>query len=170
MSATIRLSGKLPGDPEINGLDSQHERLVRDDTALLCLAWVKPTKTVVDRATGDQIPTVELARIEPIGSVTSVSSEIITLAAELYERRTGRSALPIAQLLAPKGDVDEIDDKTEERLVRADVAAAEMLMGMSPEDRDDAMSDGEDNVVQLARGADAIGDVFSFDGEDYGDE
>ena len=112
MSQTIRLSSKLPGDPEINGLDSLHSRLIVDDTAILCLAWVKPTRVVLDLATDERVPTVVLARIEPISSVETVSQEIVELAATLYEKRTGRNPLPISQLLAAAGDIDELDEPT----------------------------------------------------------
>jgi hypothetical protein len=157
MSQLIRLSSKLPGDAEINGLDGLHQQLCIDATAVLCYAWVKPIKVVRDVETEEIVPTVQLARIEPIGRVTSLDQRYVDDAAHLYEKRTGRNPLPIGALLAPK-----------ERLVKAEVAVAEMLMGMSPEDRDEAMSDGEDNVVQLATIPD--GDVYVFDGEDYGDE
>ena len=171
MSDLVKLSTKLPGDAEINGLDALHDRLCVETTPVLCLAWVVPTTTTRDLEAGVEVPRVEIRRIEPIGPVKSVPTAIITLAAELYEKRTGRQALPIESLLAPKGEVSEVrGDVEEERLVKADVAAAEMLMGMSPEDREIAMSDGPDNLVQLARGADQIGEVYSFGSEGYGDE
>jgi hypothetical protein len=168
MSATIKLSSKLPGDAEINGLDGLHDRLCIDATPILCLAWIVPTTKTADIETGEEVPRVEVRRIEPIGPVTTVPTQITTLAAELYERRTGRAALPITSLLAPTGDVEEIDD---ERMVKADVAAAEMLMSMSPEERDVAMSDGDDEARQhLALVPDDGADVYVFDGQDYDDE
>lgn len=179
MSQLIRLSSKLPGDAEINGLDGLHEQLCVDATAVLCYAWVKPVKVVRDVETEEIVPTVQLARVEPIGRVTSLDQRYVDDAAHLYEKRTGRNPLPIGALLAPKGDVDEIDDKQEERLVRADVAAAEMLMGMSPEDREIAMSDTDRAIDQLERAGaivrmatvpDEGADVYVFDGEGYGDE
>lgn len=157
MSATVKLSTKLPGDPEINGLDHIHPRLIVDDTPILCLAWVVPTKVVEDLATQERIPTVEVRRIEPIGSVDTVPQHIVDLAAELYEKRTGRNPLPIGSLLAPAGEVDELDG----RMVRADAAAAEMLVGMSPEERDDAMSDGPGLALVPDPGA----EVYVFDGD-----
>ncbi len=165
MSATIKLSSKLPGDAEINGLDGLHDRLCIDATPILCLAWIVPTTKTADIETGEEVPRVEVRRIEPIGPVTTVPTQITTLAAELYERRTGRAALPITSLLAPTGDVEEIDD---ERMVKADVAAAEMLMGMSPDERVVAMSDGDEPL--LATIPDDGADVYVFDGQDYDDE
>ena len=109
MSASVKLSSKLPGDPEINGLDARHDHLVSgDERPILCLAWVVPTKVVEDIATGERIPTVEIRRLEPVGTADAVPPELVELAAHLYEKRTGRNALPIGEVLAPKGDVDEL--------------------------------------------------------------
>ncbi len=108
MSATVKLSSKLPGDPEINGLDARHEQLVTSDTPILCLAWVVPTRVVEDLSTGERIPTVEVRRIEPIANVYQAPQEVVDLAARLYEKRTGRNPLPIGGLVAPSGDVDEL--------------------------------------------------------------
>lgn len=143
MSATVKLSSKLPGDPEVNGLDSLHDRLIVDETPVLCLAWIKPTRVVLDLATEARVPTVELARIEPIASIEAVSAEIVELAAELYEERTGRNPLPIGALLAPAGDVDELDEPSQAGEV------AEVLLAKQP-----------------APGA----DVFVYGDEDQGDD
>ncbi|MDU7384088.1 MAG: hypothetical protein E7L06_08285 [Schaalia turicensis] len=42
-----------------------------------------------------------------------------TLAAQLYERRTGRNPLPFEELMSPPGDIDEIepDDDDEDDLL-----------------------------------------------------
>lgn len=162
MSATIRLSSKLPGDPEINGLDHLHDRLCVDTTPIVCLAWVKPTKVVTDIETEERVPTVELARVEPIGSVNVVSQEIIALAAQLYEKRTGRNPLPIDALLVPSGEISKVDEAE----IIAAARDAETLMGMSPDEREDAMSDGPG----LALLPDPDADLYVFDGEVYGDE
>ena len=137
MSQTIRLSSKLPGDPEINGLDSLHDRLIIDDTPILCLAWIKPTRVVLDLATEERVPTVMLARVEPIGSVEAAPAHIVELAAELYEKRTRRNPLPIGQLLAPKGDVDELED-----LPRAGEVAEQMLSLVPDPDAEVYVFDG----------------------------
>ena len=111
MSATVKLSSKLPGDEEINGLDHIVEDLMSSTEPVVVIAWVVPTKITEDIETGARVPTVEVRRVEPIGHPREVSTEITNLAAELYEKRTGRNPLPIDVLLAPKGDVDELDDR-----------------------------------------------------------
>ena len=110
MSATVKLSSRLPGDEEINGLDSIVEDLISSNEPVVAIAWLVPAKTIVDRDTGEKVPTVEVRRIEPIGNPGNVPTAITTIAAELYEQRTGRNPLPIDQILAPKGDVDELND------------------------------------------------------------
>ena len=107
MSATVKLSSKLPGDPEINGLDAfsdYHD----PETPICVIAWVVPAKITEDLATGARVPTMEIRRIEPIGTPAKVPQVIQDLAAELYEKRTNRNPLPFSALMAPKGDVDEM--------------------------------------------------------------
>ena len=108
MSATVRLSSKLPGDPEINGLDSFVNDLHDPETPVCVIAWVVPSKITEDLATGARVPTVEVRRIEPIGFPDEVPQSVRDLAAELYEQRTGRNPLPFEAVIAPKGDVDEL--------------------------------------------------------------
>ena len=108
MSAAIRLSSKLPGDREINGLD----HLARDFTevAVVCgIVWLRPTKVTEDLATGDTVPTVEVARIEAIGYIDAVPADVQRLAGQLYEECMGRDPLPFDQLIAPKHSDPEED-------------------------------------------------------------
>ncbi len=100
MSATAKLSSKLPGDEEINGLDALVPDLLASPTDIICvIGWVKVVKITQDVETGDEIPTLQLARVEPIGTVRAIPAQVVKLAAELYEKRTGRSPLPIDQVL-----------------------------------------------------------------------
>ena len=110
MSKTVKLSSKLPGDPEINGLDALHPRLIVSDDVILCFAWVVSTKVVRDLNTDEEVPTVEIRRIEPIGGVDVIPPEITEYVAQLYEKRTNKNPLPIGALLAPAGSVDELDE------------------------------------------------------------
>ena len=107
MSALIRLSSKLPGDPETNGLDSLHEQLVGDPDQVVCvLAWLVVPKVTRVVATGDEVPTVEVRRIEPIGAIDRTPASVQQLAAELYEARTGTNPLPFGQIVAPRDRID----------------------------------------------------------------
>ena len=140
MSATVKLSSKLPGDPETNGLDHLAEQMCRDDEAILCFAWIKPTDVRRNLETLEEIPTVQLARIEPIGRVSGTEAGKYTQdVADRYEKRTGRNPLPIDQLLAPKGDVDELrvaDAVAELQLARPVSPSADVFVFEAPEDAD----------------------------------
>ena len=114
MSAIVKLSSKLPGDPEINGLDSLHKELLLDPHQIVCaIVWlkVKDVRQIIEGPDDGpaEIPTVGLARIEPIDVVDRVPAEIQKLAAELYEKRTGRDPLPMSQLV---GSMDQISYST----------------------------------------------------------
>lgn len=110
MSALIRLSSKLPGDPETNGLDSLHDELVENPDQVVCaLTWLVTPKVTRVTATGDEVPTVEVRRIEPIGTIEKTPAAVQALAAELYEARTGTNPLPFEQIVAPKDHIEVRD-------------------------------------------------------------
>lgn len=95
MSATVRLSSKLPGEDEINGVDHLAPKLQDDPhQVLVCLTWIDVAKITHDVDADADVPTIRVRRIEPIAAVDKVPDEIVKLAAELHEARTGRRALP----------------------------------------------------------------------------
>lgn len=104
MSAIVKLSSRLPGDEEINGLDYERDRLLADPDQIVCaMTWlkVKDIRRIIERRDDEphEIPTVEIARIEPIGSPGKLPAEVVTLIAKAYEARTGRRPLPIDQVV-----------------------------------------------------------------------
>lgn len=112
MSATIKLSSKLPGDPEINGLDSISHRFIDDpEDVIVAIVWLKTVKTETYSERGDdqpeEVPTVRLARVEPIGGIESTPSSITKLAADRYRTRTGRDPIPFDQVIGSRRDDDE---------------------------------------------------------------
>lgn len=149
MSAIIKLSSKLPGDEEINGLDNNVEHFLNDETPVLCLAWVVTKHITKYIGAGDipdtEVPTVEVRRIEPIGIPKDVPQSVHDLAAELYEERTGRNPLPLGALIAPAGDV---------HMIRAD------------DDEDDDADPVVKSEPRLNRGPESIGEIFSFNRPD----
>lgn len=118
MSATVRLSSKLPGDEEINGLDAHVSHLFDSEEVTVALVWLVPSKVTEDLETGARVPTVEVRRIEPIGPVSDTPDEIRKLAADLYEKRTMRNPLPFDSLVAPEGDVEEVAESDDEAVVK----------------------------------------------------
>lgn len=95
MSAVVKLSSKLPGDFEVNGLDQQVDFLLENPKdAVLALVWLDVQKVTVDTDSGEHIPTVRVRRIEPLGAVGDVSDAVVQLAGEAFESRTGRRPIP----------------------------------------------------------------------------
>lgn len=95
MSAVVKLSSKLPGDGEINGLDAQAAWLEdHPDELLVCIAYVDTQKLTIDTDTGEHVPTVRVRRIEPLGTLDQVGKPVRAALAAAEEKRTGRSAIP----------------------------------------------------------------------------
>lgn len=110
MSDTVKLSSRLPGDPEINGLDPWSEQL-HEDITLVAVAWLTPRDVRRVIATGAEVPTVEIRRIEVFGTPSMVPQVIIDEAQRIQETRTGRTPLPFDELVVPKRTDDDDDDE-----------------------------------------------------------
>lgn len=109
MSAVAKLRAKLPGNPDINGLDAIAADLIATPEKVRCaFVWydVHTINEVV--ATGDHVPTIEVRRFEPIGDADAVPSEIREAVAAMADKRLGKQALPFEQISPePDGDDDE---------------------------------------------------------------
>lgn len=113
MSALIKLSSKLPGDEETNGLDALYEELLANPKQVVCaIAWIVPAKEQKNLETGEVTVTVEMRRVEPVGSVEKTPAQIQALAAELYEKRTGMNPLPFTALVG-REDLIEVSEVEE---------------------------------------------------------
>ncbi|MDO5677488.1 MAG: hypothetical protein Q4G35_08290 [Propionibacteriaceae bacterium] len=110
MSALVKLSSKLPGDEEINGLDAIADEL-QEETTIVALVWISPREVRRVIATGNRVPIVEIRRIEPLGEPSDLPAELVQLVLDQQAQRTGRTPLPIDQVTVPAGSVDELDDK-----------------------------------------------------------
>lgn len=95
MSNTVKLSSKLPGNEEINGIDSIVGALL-DEPDLIRVGVVffdVPTVTKnVD--SGIDVPTVRVRRLEPVGTINDVPKALRTIVDNAMEARTGRKPLP----------------------------------------------------------------------------
>ena len=103
MSALIKLSTKLPGDEETNGLDAQVGHLLDNPQELLvAVVWLDVAKVTEEIDSGATIPTVRVRRIEPLGATGDVSAAIRDLIDVAVEKRTGRRPIPfdIAEVVA----------------------------------------------------------------------
>lgn len=103
MSALVKLSSKLPGDVETNGIDQHAQDLIDDPKAVrIAVVWFDTQKVTTDTDTGDEIPTVRIRRFEPLGIADDVSKSIRAEVQKAIEARTGRTPLPFDVI-----DVDE---------------------------------------------------------------
>lgn len=107
MSAVVKLSSKLPGDGEINGLDAKAGWLEDNPDELLCAVVLLDTqKVTIDTDTGEHVPTVRIRRIEPLGQLRDVPQAVREAMAEAEEERTGRTPLPFGVVEARSADPD----------------------------------------------------------------
>lgn len=96
MSALVRLSSKLPGDGEVNGLDGIVEDLVAEPrTIRLAVCWYDCSKITSDTDAGDDVPTVRLRRFEPICELGKMPPDLAKIIGRVIEERTGTAALPL---------------------------------------------------------------------------
>lgn len=95
MSALVKLSSAMPGDAEINGVDSWADWLENNpDELLVAVVYLDTKKVTIDTDTGDHVPMVRVRRIEPLGPITGVSETVRAAVAAAEEERTGRKAIP----------------------------------------------------------------------------
>lgn len=99
MSAIIKLSSALPGDAEVNGLDSLHDDIVGNPRQVICaLVWLDVPKLTLNTEDGTEVPTVRVRKIEPVGTAEKVEPAVIELYNRTQEARLGREPLPFDQL------------------------------------------------------------------------
>lgn len=113
MSAVVKLSSKMPGDVETNGLDQQAEQLVLDPkTIRMGVVWYDVAKITNNPDDGSVIPTVRVRRFEPLGEADEVSQAIADAVGEAMEERTGRTPLPIGIVTVDRESrhSDHLDD------------------------------------------------------------
>jgi len=111
MSASVTLSGKLPGHEDVNGLDAIVEDLVDDPTTIrVALLWIDVPKITDNTETGARVPTVRVRRVEPLGTLDDIPDVVRDLAIKAHEARTGRTPLPFDDVTS----ADEDDPVVEE--------------------------------------------------------
>jgi hypothetical protein len=111
MSALVKLSSKLPGDYETNGVDQIAADLVDDPRAVrIAVVWFDTQRTIVDTDTDEHVPVIRVRRFEPLGLVEDVGPEVRDAVQAAVERRTGRAPIPFADLEGTSnGDPDQLE-------------------------------------------------------------
>jgi len=95
MSAVVKISPKLPGDAETNGLDSTAKDLISEPKAIrVGVLWYDVHHVTVDTDSGAHSPTIRLRRFEPLGDSDDVPQAVRDAVATAMESRTGRTPLP----------------------------------------------------------------------------
>lgn len=95
MSAVVKLSSKMPGDAEINGVDAMRDDLIADPEVIrVAVVYFDVQKITHDTDTSTDVPTIRVRRIEPLGDIDAVDKGVRSAVAKAEEARTGRSAIP----------------------------------------------------------------------------
>lgn len=95
MSAKVTLSAKLPGDPEINGLDAFADHFLDPDHKMIvAVVYIDAAESKKNYEAGTEVPTVRIRRIEPLGVIGQVSDTVRDAVAAAEQERTGRKPLP----------------------------------------------------------------------------
>lgn len=94
----MKLRAKLPGNEDLNGLDSLLEELITDGaTPRAAFLIYDVQKVVEDVATGERSVVIEVRRIEPISKAAEVPAGIRQAVLELADKRGGKQSLPFDQ-------------------------------------------------------------------------
>lgn len=95
MSNTVKLSAKLAGDDDLNGLDSLAGDMIDDPkTARLAVIWFDCQKVVSNTDDDTEIPYARIRRFEPIGTAESMPPALQQIVEQAAEDRTGKAPLP----------------------------------------------------------------------------
>lgn len=95
MSATVKLSSKLPGEEAINGLDGIVKTLLETpERVMVSLVWHDVVDVNHRVATGEDVPKVEVRKWIPIGPADEIPQELVEFALRKDEERLGKSPLP----------------------------------------------------------------------------
>lgn len=95
MSAKVKLTAKLPGDSDFNGVDAHIDDLVGNPEKVRVLyVEVDVAKIVDDTDTGTRIPYLRVRRAELVGPKDQVAPHLQRMFEKAVQDRTGREPLP----------------------------------------------------------------------------
>lgn len=114
VSKSVKLAGRLPGSTENNGLLSVVDDLVGDPkTVRMYVIWGDVLTITRDVETDDDVPTLRVKRIEPMGEADAASQALQELVMRAAEQRLGHTPLPFDEtepgdgVMVLAGDGDE---------------------------------------------------------------
>jgi hypothetical protein len=95
MSTEVKLAGRLPQSAESNGLYSVQPNLLTDpEEQRLAVIWYDVLKITRDVDTGDEVPTIRVLKVEPMGEVGEASQALREMVMKQAEARLGHTPLP----------------------------------------------------------------------------
>lgn len=100
MSAVVKLSSAMPGDPSTNGVDVLAPALAREGLRMepgqlrVALVWFDTKGVATDTDSGSHVPIIRIRRFEPLGTVDEVAPAIRDAVQAAVEARTGRKPIP----------------------------------------------------------------------------
>lgn len=95
MSALVKLSSKMPGDAEINGVDATADDLIEDPAGLrVAVVYYDAAKITHDTDADTDVPTIRVRRIEPICRIEDAPAALKKLVGDAEQKRTGRTPIP----------------------------------------------------------------------------
>lgn len=98
MSTEVKLAGRLPQSAESNGMYSVQPALLTDpEQQRLAVIWYDVLKVTRDIDEGDEVPTIRVLKIEPLGTVDEASQAIQAEVMRAAEARLGHTPLPFDQ-------------------------------------------------------------------------
>jgi hypothetical protein len=98
VSSEVKLAGRLPASAESNGMTSLQSKLLAEPKQqILAVVWLDVLKVTRDIDTDDEVPTLRVLKIEPLGEVDEVSQAIREEVMRKAEVRLGHTPLPFDQ-------------------------------------------------------------------------
>lgn len=99
MSEQVKLSAKLAGDDDLNGLDALADDLINDPTTpRIAVCWFDVQKIVQSVDDDSEVPYVRIRRFEPIGTAAEMPEGLRAVVEQAAEQRTGKAAIPFDQV------------------------------------------------------------------------
>lgn len=98
VSKSVKLAGRLPGSTENNGLLSTVDDLIEaPKTVRMYVIWADVLTVTKDVETDDEVPTLRVKRIEPMGDAGAASQALQELVMQAAEKRLGHEPLPFGE-------------------------------------------------------------------------
>jgi hypothetical protein len=99
VSKSVKLAGRLPGSTENNGMLSVVDDLVQDPkTVRMYVVWADVLTITRDVETDDDVPTLRVKRIEPMGTASEAQQALQELVMQAAETRLGHTPLPFDEV------------------------------------------------------------------------